>query len=104
MLVKDELTAQKRGKGGTLVRVPQDIVRHTIIGDVTYRAGVYVVCDLMNRKSFDKPGHVGIGPVNRGWAFDVALDEIELNTGTCRCCRKHNVALLLDGTCEECQL
>ena len=77
MTTKAQLTERKRGKGGTLVRIGR-IVRETPIGPITYGAGVYVVKDLFARANFNKPNEVAIGPVDRGIAFGVSLDEIEL--------------------------
>ena len=64
MITKAQLTERKRGKGGTLVRIH---------GDPT----VYVVKDLMQRKGYDKPDRIGIGPLDRGVAFGVTLSDIE---------------------------
>ena len=65
MVTKEQLTERKRGKGGTLVRRK---------GDPT----VYVVKDLMQRKSYDRPGRIGIGPLDRDLARGVMLDQIEI--------------------------
>ena len=77
MITKDQLTERKRGKGGTLVRIGR-IERETPIGTVVRGPGTFVVKDLFARRNYNKPDEVGIGPVDRGIAFSVRLDEIEI--------------------------
>lgn len=66
---KQQLTERWRGKGGTLVRV---------VAGKWASEEVMVVKDLMARKSWNKPDRVGVGPLDRGIAFGVGLDEIEV--------------------------
>lgn len=66
---KDQLTARTRGKGGTLIRV--------VCGKWASEATM-VVKDLMDRKTWNKPDRIGVGPLDRGIAFGVTLDEIEV--------------------------
>ena len=68
MITKDQLRARRRGKGGTVVRLRTP---HPVWGDTV------VVKDLLNRESYDRPDHVGVGPAHRGIAFGVALCEID---------------------------
>ena len=72
MTTKDQLTGRKRGKGGTLVRYTgADDGPMWLAPDE-----VYVVKDLMARKSWNKPNRVRIGPLDRGWAIGVQLDPV----------------------------
>ena len=68
MISKDMLTEQKRGSGGTVVRLRTP---HPRWGDTV------VVKDLMRRRGYDRPDRVGVGPADRGIAFGVALEDIE---------------------------
>ncbi len=84
MTTKDELTK------GTVVRLTVDplainaIASHLdgrmarAIGSADLRRDTYVVKDLFARRNFNKPNEVGIGPSDRGVAFGVTLDQIEL--------------------------
>jgi hypothetical protein len=67
MIVKGQLTERKRGKGGTTVILKTP---HPTWGDEV------VVKDLMQRKTFDRPGRIGVGPADRGIAFSVRLSDI----------------------------
>jgi hypothetical protein len=69
MTTKDQLTEQKRGKGGT-------IVRYNGLVDPALQRDTYVVKDLMTRKSYDRPDRVGIGPADIGVAFGVSLADL----------------------------
>lgn len=40
------------------------------------RRETYVVRDLFDRKNYNRPDSVGIGPADRGVAFGVRLDQI----------------------------
>jgi hypothetical protein len=62
-VTKEQLTERKRGKGGTIVYA---------------RGQRLVVKDLMTRKNYDRPGRIGVGPEDRGYAFSVELDEVTL--------------------------
>jgi hypothetical protein len=68
MITKDQLTEQRRGKGGTVVRLRTP---HPVWGDTV------VVKDLMQRRTYDRPDQVGVGPAGRGIAFGVSLTDIE---------------------------
>lgn len=75
MTTKDQLAERKHGKGGSIVRLTQDIV----VGGITFAAGTtFVVKDLYQRARWNKPGRIAIGPVDRGIAWGVSLDEIEV--------------------------
>jgi len=67
MISKDQLTERKRGRGGSTVRLRTP---HPVWGDTV------VVKDLMNRKGFDRPDRIGVGPAHRGIAFGVALEDV----------------------------
>lgn len=45
---------------------------------VDLRREFYVVSDLLNRKSYNRPDHIGISPLDLGVTFSVRLDEIEI--------------------------
>ena len=68
MISKDQLTEQKRGRGGSVVRLRTP---HPVWGDTV------VIKDLMSRRGYDRPDRVGVGPGDRGVTFRVALAEIE---------------------------
>lgn len=40
------------------------------------RRETYIVRDLFDRKNYNRPDSVGIGPADRGVAFRVRLDQI----------------------------
>jgi hypothetical protein len=67
MITKD-MRAQRRGRGGTVVRLRTP---HPVWGDVV------VVKDLMDRAGYGRPDHIGVGPSDRGVAFGVSLEEID---------------------------
>lgn len=71
-VTKDQLTARKRGSGGTAVRYI-GVERRFL-----FKGRQYVVKDLFDRKSFNEPYAVGIGPDDQGWALAVSLSEIEI--------------------------
>jgi hypothetical protein len=41
------------------------------------RRDAYIVKDTMDRKTYNKPDRVGIGPEDLGIAFGIALSDIE---------------------------
>jgi hypothetical protein len=72
MTAKAQLTERRRGKGGTLV---------TVRG----KSGVFVVKDLMNRKSYDRPDRIGVGRETDGLAIGVPLSDVEIYFADERC-------------------
>ena len=38
---------------------------------------IVVIKDKMDRKTYDRPDRIGVGPLDRGIAFSVALADIE---------------------------
>ena len=83
MTTKQELHPTKNGRRGTIVRltVPEGDI--DAIVDAADRGYVisretYVVKDLFDRKNWNKPTSVGIGPRDMGIAFSVELDQIEI--------------------------
>lgn len=96
-VTKADLTERRRGKGGTLVKV---------VGGKWASDETLVVKDLMQRKTFDMPNRIGVGPLDRGFAFGVTLDEIVLvgkyvhNDPAGE--PEHKPVPQADGTCAEC--
>lgn len=83
-VTKDQLTAKRRGRPGSIVRVASDVRKDILDIDLkptgrywVLAAGEYEVCDLFDRKSYDRPGLIGI-VWRGGLATSVRLDEIEL--------------------------
>jgi hypothetical protein len=68
VITKDQLVAQKRGRGGTVVRLRTP---HPLWGSVV------VIKDRMDRAGYSRPDRVGVGPADRGVTFGVALADIE---------------------------
>jgi len=68
VISKAQLVERKRGKGGTVVRLRTP---HPLWGDTV------VVKDLMDRRGYDRPDRVGVGPADRGITFGVSLADIE---------------------------
>lgn len=85
-VTKDQLTAQRRGKGGSLVHVPPGTPKlrgrdpDRIPSGVDHAPGIYRVVDLMDRKSFDVPTEVGISVDGVGLATSVRIADVELVT------------------------
>ena len=89
MVAKSDLTARTRGKGGTMVRISTDALdrRYTALSASTFFAPWadsiryddrtwFVVKDLFDRKSYDRPDHVGVGLPDSGLTFGVLLSDI----------------------------
>lgn len=74
-ITKAMLTERKRGKGGSVITIRS--------GSWSARFGVgpFVVKDLMQRRNFDKPDLIGVGPADRGIAFGVSLADVEAIIG-----------------------
>jgi hypothetical protein len=62
MVTKDQLTARKRGKGGTVLRLTD--------------GRIVVVKDMMQRATYYKPDRIGVGSPDDGLAFGITLDQI----------------------------
>lgn len=90
MITKADLTATKRNKGGSLVRIaPAAVAKQNAFRAAARARGDLVkplpdlsmdqsfrVCDLMDRKTWNKPNQIGLAWPDRGIAFSVTLDEI----------------------------
>lgn len=87
-VTKDQLTERRRGKGGTIVRLTVDPLTIPPIANALrgfgpipphdLRRDTYVVCDLMQRKTWNRPGEIGLKPADLEVAFSVTLDQIEV--------------------------
>jgi len=67
---KADLTARKRGKGGSIVTIKANT------WSARYGVGPFVVKDLMERKNCNVPDQIGVGPEDRGLAHGVLLADI----------------------------
>lgn len=93
---KADLVAQRRGQGGTVVRLVVDPmtvapIRNSLnrtfgaegdhassLPSVDLRRDTYVVADLYERMSFMKPDQIAIRPADLNVAFSVSLSDIEV--------------------------
>ena len=70
-ITKSDLTARTRGKGGTIITIRPDT--HS----ARYGIGPFVVKDLFQRKTYDRPGEIAVGPEDRGIAWGIRLEDID---------------------------
>ena len=64
-----------RAKGTRIVLTDEAQARLAKVEPVMVRES-YIIKDLMERKTYNKPGHIGIGPDNMGLAWGISFADI----------------------------
>lgn len=64
-----------RAKGTRVVLTDEAQARLAKVEPVMVRES-YIIKDLMERKNYNKPSHIGIGPDNMGLAWGISFADI----------------------------